>query len=47
MSKSDRLSFIAALATKPARVLSKLDGYSVNQARRILRRACPRLNLSR
>lgn len=47
MSKQDRLSLVREIATRPARVLAKLDGYSVNQAKRILRRTCPRLNFNR
>jgi hypothetical protein len=47
MSKHDRLQFIARLATKPARVLSRLDGFSPEQAKRVLRRVCPKLHLNR
>lgn len=38
MSKSDRLQFIAHLATRRARILSRLDGFTVAQAQRVLRR---------
>lgn len=46
MSKNDRLSFIALAASRANRVLAKLDGYSVNAARRILRRTCPRRHIA-
>ncbi len=42
MSKSERLSFIAQTATRPARILSKLDGFTLTQAKRVLRKLCPR-----
>lgn len=47
MSHSDRLLFIRATATRPARVLSQLEGFTVAQAKRVLRRLCPKLHLSR
>lgn len=49
MSKTDRLSFIAQIASRAGRVLARLaeSGSSPAQARRVLRRTCPRLVLAR
>lgn len=48
MSKTDRLSYIRDIASRPARILNRLSdaGCNVNQARRVMRRVCPRLNLN-
>lgn len=40
MSKTDRLYLISRLATRKARVLSRLDGFTLAQAKRVLRRVC-------
>jgi hypothetical protein len=49
MSKTDRLSFIANVAGRVNRVLSRLAAahMSPHQARRVLRRTCPKLHLNR
>jgi len=46
MSKTDRLSLVREIATRPARILSKLDGFTPEQAKRVLRRTCPKLKLA-
>lgn len=48
MSKQDRLCLVRAIASRPLRVLAQLAdaGMTVTQARRALRRTCPRLHLS-
>lgn len=38
MSHSDRLSYIRFVATRKSRILNRLDGFTVAQAQRVLRR---------
>lgn len=47
MSKNERQSLIASIAGRVNRVLSRLAdaNMTAHQARRVLRRTCPRLNV--
>lgn len=49
MSRSDRLTLIQSIAGRVNRVLTRLAAahMSPNQARRVLRRTCPKLHLNR
>lgn len=49
MSKNDRLSLVREIASRPFRVVARLAAAGMNeaQARRTLRRTCPRLHLNR
>lgn len=44
MSKPERLALVQSIATRPARVLTRCEGFTLAQAKRVLRRLCPKLN---